>query len=285
MEITFNDIKPYLRFVRCLELSPLSDFSPSIPYDARLFYTLDGEGIIKSDGKTYFMKKHSLIFINSGVEYHIETPENYVLYLAVNFDLTFSQFNQKSHILPAVVKDYDSKHLIDHITFSDASEFNRVFYIESIPSIEKKLISMEKEYARKINMYELKLSAAMTDILIKCFRHSMNHNSFSSDKELAVKIVTYISMNFDKKLSNTDIAKHFNYHPNYISSLIKQYTGYPLNQYINHIRITKASDMLSFTDKSISEVASLCGFYDASHFIKIFKKVIGLTPQQYRNNY
>ena len=169
--------------------------------------------------------------------------------------------------------------------FSDSEELNQVLYIENIPSIEKKLISMEKEYLTKVNLYELKLSSSMTDILIKCLRHIKNNTFLSDNKELAVRIIKYISVNYDKKLTNIDIANHFNYHPNYISNLVKQYTGYPLNGYLNLVRTTKASEMLTFTDKSISEVAYSCGFYDASHFIKCFKKTIGITPQQYRNNY
>ncbi|MBE7045768.1 MAG: helix-turn-helix transcriptional regulator, partial [Ruminococcaceae bacterium] len=41
----------------------------------------------------------------------------------------------------------------------------------------------------------------------------------------------------------------------------------------------------SFTEKSISEVAYLCGYYDTSHFIKSFRKIIGITPNEYRNKY
>lgn len=285
MKIAFNEIKPYLRFVRYIGLNRSSGYVPVIGYDARLFYTIDGEGIIKADGRTYFMKKNSLLFINSGIKYHIEAPKSSVLYIGVNFDFTFAHFNCKSSIMPAVVKEFDSNLLIENVEFSDAVEFNRVLYIESIPSIEKKLISMEKEYLRKINMYELKLSTSMADVLIRCYRYYQNSNTVSADNELAVKIIKYISMNFDKKLTNLDIAGYFNYHPNYISCLVKQYTGYSLNQYINQIRATKATEMLLFTKNSISEIAYLCGYYDTSHFIKNFKKIIGITPNEYRNKY
>lgn len=43
--------------------------------------------------------------------------------------------------------------------------------------------------------------------------------------------------------------------------------------------------MLLIADKSISEVSADCGFYDSSHFIRCFKEIIGITPQQYRNYY
>jgi AraC-like DNA-binding protein len=283
MEITFREIKPYLRFVRYVEMNDASRYAPVIPYDARLFYVLEGEGRIRVDGQAYPMRKNSLLFINSGVEYHMETPKGFVLYVAINFDLTFSQAEKKIPILPAAVKEYDNEKRIENVVFSDAPEFDRVFYVESMPSIEKKLVAMEKEYARKLNMYELKLSASMMDVFIQCYRCLKNNNTVLDDNELAARIIKYVSANFEKKLTNGDVARYFNYHPNYISFLVKQYTGYPLAQYIHQIRIAKATEMLSFTEKSLLEIADRCGYCDTSHFVRRFKQVTGLTPKEYRS--
>ena len=285
MEITFNQIKPYLRFVRYMTIDSDLIYFPSVPYDARLFYTTDGSGIIEAGGIEYPMQKNSLIIINSGVEYHIKSSEKTVTYLSVNFDFTYGQVNQKTPIPPDFVKNYNSKKLINHVTFCDTVELNEVFYIKEMPAIEKKLVSMEKEYARKISMHELKLSADMIDVIINCLRFTTSQSMVENEKEVAAKIVNYLQENYSRNLTNKQIAKLFNYHPNYISNLIKKHTGLPLHQYIKNIRITKAADMLTVTDKCIGEVALECGFYDASHFIKSFKEIIGMTPMQYQNNY
>ena len=285
MKVNFDIIKPYVRFVRNLSLTHMSKLEPSYPYDARLFYTTDGNGTILADGVEYSMQKGALISINSGVKYHLKTPKDYVTYIAVNFDFTFANSNKKIPIHPANSSEYNRHQLIENITFSDASFFNKVLYIEQLPIIKKHLISMEKEYSTRFCLYELRLSSLMTNILVKCFRQATIHASSTDEKELADKIVVYIARNFHKKLSNEDIAKKFNYHPNYISSLIRNYTGLPLHQYIKHIRINNAKDLLMLSNKSISEVATDCGFYDAGHFIRCFKDIIGITPQQYRNYY
>lgn len=285
MEISFSDIKPYLRFVRYMHLTPTTVYAPFVPYDARLFYVMDGAGVIEANGISYQMQKSSLIFINSGVEYHIISPEDSVSYLAVNFDFTFSSFNQKTPIHPAHVADFDSNKLVAHVKFSDASSFNEVFYLPAIPSIEPRLVSMELEFAQKLHMYELRLSAHMTDVLVRCFRHRATDGFGGADKETAGQIITYIQSAFHRPLSNKEIAEHFHYHPNYISALIKQYTGSPLHQYIKNIRISKAADLLASTDLAICEVALSCGFYDTSHLIRCFKDATGITPQQYRARY
>ena len=52
--------------------------------------------------------------------------------------------------------------------------------------------------------------------------------------------------------------------------------------YITTIRINKARKLLSESNKTISDIAEECGFYDQSHFTKIFKRMRGITPGGYR---
>ncbi|MCI6509532.1 MAG: helix-turn-helix domain-containing protein [Prevotella sp.] len=55
------------------------------------------------------------------------------------------------------------------------------------------------------------------------------------------------------------------------------------NSYIRSLQIKRAHELLGTqTDLSISQIARLCGFYDMSHFSKIFKQCTGVSPSQYR---
>ncbi len=285
MEISFCDIKPYLRFVRYMRLDRTAAYAPVIPYDARLFYTVEGEGVIEARGVPYRMRRGDLIFINSGVDYHIQTPEREVSYLAVNFDFTFAAFQQSVPIHPAVVGDFDSRKLVSHVSFSDAADFNEVFYLSGLTAVEQRLFSMEKEFAQKLQLHELRLSASMTNVLVQCYRHKTTRTFTGDDRETADDIIAYVQGNLHHPLTNAEIAARFHYHPNYIGSLIKQYTGHPLHQYVKNLRIAKAADLLASTDTPVGEIATLCGFYDASHLTRCFKQATGATPQQYRAYY
>ena len=134
-------------------------------------------------------------------------------------------------------------------------------------------------------MFELKLSALMTDTLIECLRHANASLPGNSDLEKATSIINYIHDNFALTLSNKTIAEHFHYHPVYISNIIKQHTGHPIPRYIKIIRTTKAADMLITTDTPLSRICSECGFYDESHFVRCFKNHFSMTPAQYRMNF
>ena len=83
------------------------------------------------------------------------------------------------------------------------------------------------------------------------------------------------------KLTNKIIGENFNLHPNYISSIMKVYTGIPLHQYILKARISHSIDLISEKKYSLTEIAEKCGFSDIYHYSKSFKKIIGISPGAY----
>lgn len=281
----FSEIKPYIRFARILHMDKVSHFPPNIPYDARLFYTISGHGSIKVCNKKFEMKKRSLILINSGVEYQLLNPEQPVSYIAVNFDYTFNQSKQSEPVAPDTLNNYDQDRLIENVSFSDIPEFDKYSYFENMQSAESDLYNLEKEYTQKLIMHDKTASSLMTNILIKCFRSKKAQTSTNGYCEIIDNIINYIHSNYDKNLSNKKISEVFSYHPNYISSMIKQYTGLPLHQYLLNIKISKATEMISEGNKTLAQISTLCGFYDVCHFSKCFKNSIGMSPREYLSKY
>ena len=76
--------------------------------------------------------------------------------------------------------------------------------------------------------------------------------------------------------------EYFGFHKNYISTMIKEYTGMPLHRYLNRVRISHALDMLNDGDIPIGEIARLCGFCDIYYFSRYFKSAVGVSPSEYR---
>lgn len=78
------------------------------------------------------------------------------------------------------------------------------------------------------------------------------------------------------------LAKLTHLHPSYISRTFKRYSGLGLNDYTTKLRIKKAVGILRDSDKSVIEIALLCGFNNSSNFYKAFRKITGRTPGVYR---
>lgn len=78
-------------------------------------------------------------------------------------------------------------------------------------------------------------------------------------------------------------AGKLNMSPNYLSDLLKKYTGKSSQEYIHLKLIDKAKALLWSTDESISGIAYDLGFEHPSHFTKLFKNKTGMSPKSYRN--
>lgn len=93
-------------------------------------------------------------------------------------------------------------------------------------------------------------------------------------------ILEYIKENYaDRNLCVSQIGEHFGMTSFYLSSIYKKQTGKSLLEVINEIRVQKAIPLL-LEGYTISEVIEMVGFTDSSYFIKVFKKITGVTPGQ-----
>lgn len=71
---------------------------------------------------------------------------------------------------------------------------------------------------------------------------------------------------------------------NYVSQLFKKEAGVTFIHYITQKRLEDAKELLTTTQKPLTDIALEVGFNDTFHFIKTFKKFMGMTPGQYRIN-
>lgn len=99
-----------------------------------------------------------------------------------------------------------------------------------------------------------------------------------------LKIMHYVSQNYDEKISVSYLAKKSHCSVTYLSRIFKRYTGMTLYNYITAIRITNAQRLLK-ENLSVTEVCFLCGFNDCSNFIGKFKKITGETPLNFQKKF
>jgi YesN/AraC family two-component response regulator len=95
-------------------------------------------------------------------------------------------------------------------------------------------------------------------------------------------IVEYIEENFKKPLTLRDISVHLGYDYCYLSKSFNCLFSMPFNDYINTIRIDCATELLSSTAMSITEIAMESGFQSIRSFNNVFQKKIGMTPAEFR---
>jgi AraC-like DNA-binding protein len=95
--------------------------------------------------------------------------------------------------------------------------------------------------------------------------------------------IQYISRNTNRNISVTDVAGHIGKNRSYVSQKFKNEMGFDLSAFIMRKKLEEAKSLLSFTDKSISEISYYLCFSSQSYFQNVFKKKFSLTPNEYRN--
>lgn len=86
----------------------------------------------------------------------------------------------------------------------------------------------------------------------------------------------------DPSLSLNNVATELHISMNYLSSLFKKETGQSFTQYLTNFRIDKAKELLKTTDLKTYEIAYEVGYDDPQYFSTVFKKIVGVSPSEYR---
>ncbi|WP_010285532.1 response regulator [Bacillus timonensis] len=95
-------------------------------------------------------------------------------------------------------------------------------------------------------------------------------------------IAKYLQENFDRDVKLQEISDHFYISREYISRKFKQEFNVNISDYVVKIRMDKAKYFLKNSNLKIYEVANMIGYQDDKYFRKVFKKVVGITPNEYR---
>jgi AraC family transcriptional regulator len=95
----------------------------------------------------------------------------------------------------------------------------------------------------------------------------------------------YVHAHFGENLTLARVARAAGVHPVYLGQIFRQEFGETLGEYLNRIRVRAAAERLAHSDLPLSAIALDFGFYDQSHFTRIFRQITGATPGMFRAGY
>ena len=126
--------------------------------------------------------------------------------------------------------------------------------------------------------------AALADILESYIvflfdRYGIENKTYDP---LIANIKTYIRENLSYNFSMEELASAFNYTEKYLGRMFKARTGQSVKGYCNAARVAQAKKLLTDTKLSIAAIAEQLGFSSIAYFDRVFSKITGLSPQQYR---
>lgn len=279
-DMLFSQIRPFVRYARALNVGGTQDCHTLVARDARLFCSVRGIGRIECCGNVFRMTPGSVLILNSGIPYRLYGEGEDATYLALNFDFTDRRADLRVPIVPLPEPEYTPAHRLEEVCFEDAEEFSRPVYLADAGQTEP-LAAIVGEYSRRVLYWEQKTGAILSGILIDCLRRLRAGNGAGAN-ERTERILAYLHEHYRENVTNRELGQRFGFHPNHVSLLIRTYTGMPLHQYLIHVRLTRAMELLDEGRDSIGQISEESGFGDVYYFSKYFKRATGMTPSEYR---
>lgn len=142
---------------------------------------------------------------------------------------------------------------------------------------------MVMEYADRKEDTQLLLKSMLHTLLLEISRRYRLDEMKHAPKSVAGQIIEYMD-NHSNIITLKEIARHFSYHPNYISALLHKETGRKFTEILLEKRMERAALLLKSTTLSIEEISALLGYSNHSNFYKAFKEYYGTTPRDYLHN-
>jgi len=274
--MTVSDLNPFIRYARKHSTSISMKRDISICYDCRIFFFDNVTGTIRIGQKEYPLQDKSAVYLPPETAYRFSLFfKEDAKVIVFDFDLSQENNHLRDSLGTASAKDFDKSHVPN---YSLPEQLNAPT-IKFMPQAERVLMQCVDQFLYKNPYYREISSATLKLFLLDMIRH----NAPNDQTEVSKNILSYIHQHFsDPSLTNKAIAEHFNYHPDYLSNLIRKETGKPLHQYLISYRLQIAKNYLLTTKHDISEIAWRCGFCTDAYFIKLFRESTGMTPRAYR---
>ena len=227
--------------------------------DYQIIFTVDGSGIIETNGTKYKAVKNHVCLIDCSKPHRYETEKDWK-YWFIHISGTGIPFiyEQLELLSPNGV-------ILNHPD-TIAKLFHRIVELTT------------KEYSTSISKQGL-LIHNMLHVLIEASQETIISKPYFSD------IFSFIEENYNEQITVDDLAEIAHMSKYYFMRQFKKLTGDSPYHYIMNFRINQSKLLLNHTDKSICEIAKLCGFLDESNFINQFRKHTGNTPAEYRKLY
>ena len=222
----------------------------------------NGSGELMTDDEKFHLTKGDCFFIDC------RTEHNYQSSSSDPWELLWIHFNGAT-----------SQQYYEYFLSQSRNVFRPVFF--------EKIVSAINEI---ININEVKTSNTeplTSQLIVEILTLAVTVNSSSAQYDTALKqklaaVNRYIEEHFSEDLSLERLSSEFYISKFYLTREYKKIYGKTIFQHIINARINYGKKLLRFSDKSVEEIAHLCGFNDQSYFARQFKKAENLTCFSYR---
>lgn len=233
-----------------------------------LFFCVNyGNGELKYQGKIHKLVQGDCVFIDCQLPYSHSTG-------IVLWSLSWIHFSGVT--MKDIYKKYQER------------GGRPVFHPENIiPFIElhKNLLDLASS---DDHIRDMRINSCLNELLVLLMNESWyptEKNDSILKKQNIDPIREFLDAHYTEKISLDTLAEQFFISKFYLTRVFKEQFGVSINTYVLNLRITKAKQMLRFTDKKLEDIGYQCGLGAPHYFSRIFKQIEGITPSEFREKW
>lgn len=230
------------------------------------FVVLSGTGSLTYEGTTYKLAQSDCVFIDCRKAYSHSTSDNL-------WSLQWCHFYAPS--LPAVYEKYKER------------GGRPVFHPEDVAPFTSLLTDLYNLASTSDYIRDMRINEKLGTLLTLLMEQSWHPESVTVSRkrmELAA-VKEYLDEHYMEKIMLEELAEKFFINKFYLSKIFKGTYGTTVNNYLISKRITRAKQLLRFTDMTVDEIGITVGMGDANYFSRMFRKVEGSSPREYRKQW
>ena len=240
-----------------------------------IIYVRSGFLAVSISGESYIGKTGDAFVVSPGNLHLMGSQTGTVDYYTFLFPLKYISFRTDDMLDEKLLEPLNSGHLMICPRVKDTAK-----------ELCEQLIEI---YEAKKDESESKITTQVrTKIILLQFilemweRGFVIENDKSGRNTIEKEMISYIQQNFMEKISLKEFSEQFHLSEKYISRYFKEHFHITLSQYITHLRLEHAKQLLQDTDIPVTEIAMQSGYQNVSYFIRSFKKTYGVSPLKYR---
>lgn len=263
--------------------------------------------ILRRDLFKYILFSKETIEADSKVLTNLSLSEDYIYKMIVFDDI------EKEYITEIIAHIKGINKLIETVVFQHEYKIYIIIYFKEkdidknkieaeIDKIAKKLVYIDKNiyiFEDIDYIWSLREQSNLITKISKCNESKvakkyhlkdntiideLEENKASTGVRAVEQAKIYIKENFNRNITLREVSDEVYLSQNYFSELFKKEIGEGFYEYLSKYRIKRAKEMLLNSNMKIYEIANRVGYKDSITFCRVFKKITGTTPNNYRND-
>ncbi|HEX8637469.1 MAG TPA: helix-turn-helix transcriptional regulator, partial [Pyrinomonadaceae bacterium] len=151
------------------------------------------------------------------------------------------------------------------------------------PNLSALILKLNNEFDAEDTASTLAVEALLLEISVEASRQKTETTTDGKTPRWLLTAKEFIHAEFAHNPTLDEIAAAASVHPVHLSRIFRRHFRRTIAEYIRRLRVESACNALTKSDKSLVEIAAACGFSDQSHFSKNFKRIMNVTPAEYRS--